>query len=404
MENLKTALLAASLVMALAGCEGETNTLIGDLNGSDTNSAPSPEVSSDPVFVQNSSAAQVLIEANDPDDDDTHTYSMDIPPSIGTASLNSTTGVLSYIASGTASDYTDSALISVEDNEGNEGSVTVVFYVGNISPVVTSSGSIIIDAGATGQTLIAVSDANVTDTHTYSVIDGPDLAGASATVTAASSNTASVSYQSGVAGTDTVTIQVQDSGGATSTIDIDVIVAAVDAPNQSPVPTASPSPFSIDVSSAVAITISANDPDAGDTHTYTLVSQPAFGTATVGSSNGVVAYTAGSVAGSESFAVMVMDNSGAQAQVTITGTINAVDVGIVGNSANGQVLMDTLSCTASFCHGGDLSLNTNGILSGTDVEVISTAIEEVSAMSFLQNVDLSDQDLADMSAYIATFD
>ncbi len=94
--------------------------------------------------------------------------------------------------------------------------------------------------------------------------------------------------------------------------------------------------------------ITHNDPNAGDTHTYTIPTQPAFGTATV-STAGLVTYTPTiSSAASDSITVTVTDSGGLSAPVTINVTVNAVIVAYAGqflyvNDKNPQLAGNTIS-------------------------------------------------------------
>lgn len=76
--------------------------------------------------------------------------------------------------------------------------------------------------------------------------------------------------------------------------------------------------------------ITHNDPNAGDTHTYAITTQPVFGTATV-STTGLVTYTPTiSAAASDSITVTVTDSGSLNAPVTINVTVNAVIVASAG--------------------------------------------------------------------------
>ncbi len=71
--------------------------------------------------------------------------------------------------------------------------------------------------------------------------------------------------------------------------------------------------------------VAPNDPDAGNTHSYSITTAPLHGTASV-SATGLVSYTpAANYSGPDSLVVRVTDQSGAFGQVTLAVTVAAVN-------------------------------------------------------------------------------
>ncbi len=94
--------------------------------------------------------------------------------------------------------------------------------------------------------------------------------------------------------------------------------------NNPPAPTADPNPIITDENNSGTSQVSPNDPDAGDTHTYGIETQPKNGSASVDAS-GLATYTPNTnFSGSDSFVVRVTDNGGLYGDVTIDAVVNIV--------------------------------------------------------------------------------
>ncbi|MBF0370745.1 MAG: c-type cytochrome [Magnetococcales bacterium] len=75
---------------------------------------------------------------------------------------------------------------------------------------------------------------------------------------------------------------------------------------------------------------------------------------------------------------------------------------ITGDAANGATLYVAQGCSTGSCHGSDPSLGRNDILRGDNSTTLARSMTQVSEMRAM-GYDFSEQELADMAAYIATF-
>lgn len=162
-----------------------------------------------------------------------------------------------------------------------------------------------------GTSQIEHNDPDVGDSHQYEVTTQPTNG------TAVVSDAGLVTYTptDHFVGTDELIVVVTDSSYATAYATIGVTVT-----NQVPAPTADA--IVTEVGSSGTSQIDANDPDASETFTYAITTDPTFGTADV-SVTGLVTYDApDDYAGSDSLTVSVTDGSDDSAEVVIDVTIN----------------------------------------------------------------------------------
>ena len=96
-----------------------------------------------------------------------------------------------------------------------------------------------------------------------------------------------------------------------------VTIAAVNDPPQPTAPA-----IAVSENTTGTSQVAANDPDAGNTHSYSVVTAPLHGAATV-SATGLVSYTpAANYTGTDTLTVRVTDQSGASGQVAIAITVD----------------------------------------------------------------------------------
>jgi hypothetical protein len=135
-----------------------------------------------------------------------------------------------------------------------------------------------------------------------------------------------------------VTVNDGGSPNQSGTVVVNVNIGAVNDPpvplnigavNDPPVPSASPNPLeATEDGPAVGFTVSANDPDAGDSHSCVVTTQPAGGLGTAsftGTDCSTGSFVPGA-AGSGSFVVTVTDD-GSPAEsgtVSVSVTVNVV--------------------------------------------------------------------------------
>ncbi len=95
--------------------------------------------------------------------------------------------------------------------------------------------------------------------------------------------------------------------------------------NNLPVPTADPNPIVTQEGAKETSQLSPNDPNAGNTHTYTIQTESTNGLVSV-DANGLASYTPNTgFIGSDSFVVRVTDNGGLYSDLTIDVVVNAAN-------------------------------------------------------------------------------
>ena len=205
----------------------------------------------------------------------------------------------------------------------------------NSPPVATTAGITQINEDTAGSIQIMVTDPDAGDTHSFTVIVAPKLG----TATVSASGLVNYIPFDDQNGKDGLWITVTDSAGNITNVAVPIVINPV---NDAPRPTA-PNPL-INEDTSGTVQIQANDPDVGDIATYSLVSVPVKGNATV-SATGLVTYTPhANISGTENITVNVKDVIGASTNVTILATILPVnDVPVL--NANSMVMLEDTSST-----------------------------------------------------------
>ncbi len=124
---------------------------------------------------------------------------------------------------------------------------------------------------------------------------------------------------------DTVTITVVDSGRGVVLTDPSVVINRTDcAPRPNRAPTAQAVADSMwQYDASTTLTLKGSDPDAGDVLTYSLVSQPSYGTATQVGDQVTYVPDSTSFTGTDSFEYMVEDAAGLTAQASVSIMVKA---------------------------------------------------------------------------------
>ena len=176
----------------------------------------------------------------------------------------------------------------------------------NTSPAVSGTGPLTAKApiirtpsGTSGTSLVSVVDPDAGKSHDFAITAAPTYG--SATV----DSTGLVTYTpaTGFTGNDRLTVSVNnnDTPSKSATVTINVIVT-----NQAPAPTAQP--IATNINTPATTQIDVNDPDAGQTYTFTINVGARRGQASV-DDTGLVTYTPGvGFTGSDSFNVIVTDS------------------------------------------------------------------------------------------------
>ncbi len=278
------------------------------------NHAPVP--TAEPIVTQSNQPGSTTVVANDPDLNQTATFAIVTAPQNGSAVVNSI-GVVTYTPSNNF-EGTDSLVVRVSDNGSPimVGEVTIPVTVNHLNraPAPTAP-AISVDQGATATTQVSANDPDAGDTETYAITTQPQHGSALVDTSGLVSFTANSDF----AGSDSLVVTVTDNEGASGSVNIPI---TINSTNHAPVPTASN--ITVTAGQSAASQISTNDPDAGQTFTYQVVTQGTKGTASVDAS-GLVSYTANSsTSGSDSVVVRVTDSGipAMNGDVTISVNIN----------------------------------------------------------------------------------
>ena len=166
-----------------------------------------------------------------------------------------------------------------------------------------------------GTSTVSANDPDAGQTQTFRV--SPPPANGIATVTP--SGLATYTPAPGFSGPDSFGVTVTDNGTPplSGTVTIPVTVQVPPPPPNRP-----PMPMALGISTPQntpgTSTVSPNDPDAGQTQTFSISTPPANGTATV-TASGLATYTpASGFSGTDSFAVTVTDNGTPPLSGTVT--------------------------------------------------------------------------------------
>ena len=292
-----------------------------------------PNTTIDADSTNEDSAVTIDVLANDSDSDGSLTpasVTVVSSPSNGGTTVNTTTGMITYMPNVNFDGPTDSFTYTVEDNNGLASATTTVTVT--VNPLNDSPIAVADSANTTTNTSVAIDvAANDTDVDTG---DTPDpttiVVVGSATHGAAVFNgvTNRVDYTSNVSftGTDSFTYTIDDGIGATSnvaTVTVNVIAANI-------APTANNDLASIDENTSININVLSNDNDADGTlvsSSVTIQAQPDNGIASVNTGNGQITYTPNNgFSGSDSFTYRVRDDDNANSNTaTVTITVNSAN-------------------------------------------------------------------------------
>lgn len=275
----------------------------------------------------------------DPDSVDSHSYSL--VPGTGDTDNNDFTIIDEYLETAVVLDYESQAShtirVQTEDSGGRTFEKVFIITVtdANDAPVANpdSGGTIDEDQSLTvlagAGVLLNDTDEDSGDTKTVSGYDVVSSKGAQVTVTSdggftydPSTSTAAQALAASESLVDSFTYTVEDSGGLSDSATVTVTVTGVND-----APTAVTDNQFTPQDSPVEVNVLSNDTDPeGDTMSVVSVTQPAHGTAVVGS-GGIVTYTPDdSYIGMDSFTYTVADQHGASAVGTVSIEVGQTEI------------------------------------------------------------------------------
>ncbi|MFL5909819.1 MAG: Ig-like domain-containing protein [Gaiellaceae bacterium] len=272
--------------------------------------------------------------ASDPDVGDSVTCSIVSQPSHGTATVAPDCSGGTYTPS---SGYTgsDSFTYKATDNHGIDSApatVSATVNAPNRAPT-AADRTVSTTMGTQGSWTPSVSDADSGDTLSCTIVSQPSHG--TATV-APDCSSGAYTPASGYSGSDSFTYKATDNHGADSN------AATVNALVNN-APTASDRSLTTAQDTQGSWTPSVSDPNAGDTLSCSIVSQPAHGTATVAPdcSGGTYAPSSG-YTGGDSFTYKATDNHGTDSNAaTVTATVNAPNRAPTASDRSLTTLQDT---------------------------------------------------------------
>ncbi|PIV30054.1 MAG: hypothetical protein COS35_08735, partial [Zetaproteobacteria bacterium CG02_land_8_20_14_3_00_50_9] len=301
---------ADSFAITVTDALGLTGIVTIPVTVTPVNNAPVPTAIPTAATLLEDTYTTVTVLANDPDVGDTHTFAVTTPAQQGVATVDAY-GVVNYVPNLNVNG-TDSFVVTVTDAGGLSGTVTVLVTITPVNDAPVPSAPAITTAEAVaGVSTIAVNDPDVGDTHTFAV------------TTATANGTATVDIYGGVSytpyaffnGADSFAVTVTDAGGLSGVVTVPVTVTPV---NNAPSAT-SASIITLEDTVSLGVIPTVVDPDVGDTHTFTLTTQPLKGTAGI-AANRLVYTPSLNSNGADSFTYTATDAGG----LSVVGTANVM--------------------------------------------------------------------------------
>lgn len=254
------------------------------------------------------------LSATDLDSGQTLIYAIVAQPAHGTVTLtNAATGAFTYAP---AAGYLGSDTFSFKVNDGymDSGTATESVSVYDNAPLAGDS-SVSTPASTAYSGALSASDADSGQTLSYSIVAQPSHGTIS--ITNPATGTFTYTPVSGYVGSDSLTFNVSDSYlySNTATVSVNVIDTA---------PVATGASHTIKANGTASAQLTASDADAGQSLTYTIVTQPSHGAVTISdASTGAFTYTPSlGYSGSDSFTFKAndgyLDSNTATESITIT--------------------------------------------------------------------------------------
>lgn len=254
---------------------------------------------------EDTTSAPAIPSVTDPDEEDTYTFAIVTQPANGAAAVID--NALVYTPNLNFNGL-DSFTFSATDSGGLGVIGTASVTVNPVDDAPTAANVNIVTDEDTQSAPVTPAVTDVDSGDTYSVsIDSPPAHG----VASVSSNQLIYTPSANYNGADTFTFRVTDSGGLSGVAMAIVTINPVNDP-----PTfASASIVTDEDTASAAVAPNVDDPDAGDTFTFAIVSQPRNGSASV--TNNRLVYTPElNYTGADGFTFSATDTSG----LAVTGT------------------------------------------------------------------------------------
>ncbi len=328
------------------------------------NEAPTAEDGAGAVTAGMDMAATGDVKAMDVDVGDTHTFAVATAATYGTLTVDEAGGAWSYavddanatvVALAQGATMEDTATIVVTDNNGATAEVTVTITITGVNEAPTAedgTGAVTagMDMAATGD--VKAMDVDVGDTHTFAVATAAtygtltvDEAGGAWSYAVDDANATVVALAQGATMEDTATIVVTDNNGATAEVTVTITITGV---NEAPTAEDGTGAVTAGMDMAATGDVKAMDVDVGDTHTFAVGTAASNGTLTVDEAGGawsyaldhdneaVVALAEGATM-EDTATIVISDNNGGSAEVTVTITITGVNEAPTAEDGAGAV-------------------------------------------------------------------
>ena len=285
------------------------------------------------------------VTANDPDTGNTPAYTLE-GADLDSFDIDSASGQI-QTKSGVTYDHESKSSYSVtvkaDDNNGGTATIDVTITVADVneppefdSATATREVPENTEAGENIGAPVTANDPDTGNTPAYTLegadLDSFDIDSASGQI----QTKPGVTYDHESKSSYSVTVKADDNNGGTATIDVTITVADVNEPPEFDSTTAAREvPENTEAGENIGAPVTANDPDTGDTLTYTLGGADASSFA-IGSSTGQItvgAETALNYGAGASYTVTVTaaDPSGSSAAIGVTIAVFAEDLGELGS-------------------------------------------------------------------------
>lgn len=343
----------ATLAAALAACGGGGGGGPSGPPPPPPNTPPTATDATGSVNEDGTSTATGDAVGQDADAGDTLSYSVpsDDNGEYGTLSVDGSSGAWTYELDNANSDVqalaagatlTDTAKIEVSDGEASaSATVTITITGANDNPTGDDgTGSVIpgTPVDGTAEAELNAADTDAGDTLTYSVQKQPSYGTLSVdeagkwTYTLDNDNAVVKALPQDGTTTDTGVILIRDNNGGTDEADITITITGI---NDDPTGVNGAGALTAGFAAVLQGDVDRQDVDAGDTHTFEVVSDTSFGTLSV-NDKGVWSYRLDEANTEvrtldtgetllDTGTIRISDNNGGTAQVTVTVTITGIN-------------------------------------------------------------------------------